>query len=102
MIDSLKITIGYSKEIRRRFIKRIITYAKKLQTELSESVDSKTNCTELDISEHYLTFINWLYIIINNNFVMKCFNNGFTHCLTHQNLHNIKQVIHTRYEMFNI
>jgi hypothetical protein len=39
-------TGGYSKEIRRRFINRIITYANKLEEELCELIDADTPKTE--------------------------------------------------------
>ena len=43
LIDSLKITGGYYKEIRRRFITKQMTYLKKLELELRESNQADTN-----------------------------------------------------------
>ena len=38
LIDSLRESGGYSKEIKRRFVIRTITYAKKLEAQLNETM----------------------------------------------------------------
>ena len=40
LIDSLKITGGYYKEIRRRFITKQLSYKKKFEAELSETTQA--------------------------------------------------------------
>jgi hypothetical protein len=43
LIDSLKITGGFYKEIRRRYLSKQVTYLKKLEAELSESDKTDNN-----------------------------------------------------------
>jgi hypothetical protein len=43
LIDSLKITGGFYKEIRRRFLSKHVTYLKKLEAELNKSLQVDQN-----------------------------------------------------------
>ena len=47
LIDSLRESGGYLKEIKRRFVIRTITYAKKLEAQLNETMlDTPPNISE--------------------------------------------------------